>query len=207
MIEIPVKNGIRAFPTKLVSMGKSSFTVLTPIEKENVFRVKPDQEVKIHFSKDGTHYRLQTKCIQSISGEKPVLRLELDGSIEIVQRREFFRVAAAMPIRLEILSPRESGRIINEGRYMTCDISGGGISISGVPTWVSVDMPVRVEIPRTSGLRPVRCSGIVVRSILPEGMDKNTIAIEFTDISEKDRDRVIELVFKLEIEGYQPDDS
>lgn len=207
MIEIPVGNGFRAFPTRLISLDQVSFSILTPVEKGQVFRVKTDQEVRVHFSKHGTFYMLHTKCIQSIHGREPRLRLELEGSIELIQRREFYRVAAEVPVRLEIISPGDPGKTLKQGFFMTCDISGGGVSIKGVPSWVTADMMVKVEIPRGGGITPISCSGIVVRCILPDDMDKNTIAVVFTDISEKDRDRIIRLVFKLEVEGKKPDSN
>ena len=174
------------------------------MEKGKIYKVKPGQEARIYFTDEGKEYRLITKCIQVINGNQPALRFERDGLIELVQQREYFRIVAEVPVHIKFHAPSNPGKIISEDDFVTKDICGGGLRAGGLPVWTKVGVPVSITIFDSINKPPIVCKGMIVRVSMPDDSGHVEAAIEFNEITEKNRDRVINLVFRLEIENNKP---
>jgi c-di-GMP-binding flagellar brake protein YcgR len=113
----------------------------------------------------------------------PTVSIEVLGRPEIFQRREYVRAAAA--IHLEATVPGVKGDY--EG--MSVDLSGGGIRA----TLPELDVEEGAELDLWIGL-PDRFAEAKVRVLRRQ--DPDVYVLIFEEIAERDRERVIHLVFE-----------
>src|SRR5919108_6595960 len=94
--------------------------------------------------------------LQLDPGQPELLRVILRGDVERVQRREWARVDAILPIKV---------RGVDEpvgGDTQTLNISGGGVLIKDI--WnLPLGTDVRIELHAQAGDEPIRALGRVVR--------------------------------------------
>jgi hypothetical protein len=119
-----------------------------------------------------------------------LLRFVVDQSRHVVQRREFVRVIATQPVRLE----SEDGSLLFE--TVTHDISGGGMLIK-VPRHVTLPQGdiyfVLSLAPEPTEDQTVSGMARVVRT-----RDDDKAAIDFRAISHSNQERLIRFVFECQ---------
>jgi c-di-GMP-binding flagellar brake protein YcgR len=124
--------------------------------------------------------------LELIDGSSEIVRILLAGEAERIQRREWARIEAVVPI---------SVRGIEEdlgGDTHTLNVSGGGILISD-PWGLPVGLDVRIELEVEAGTAPVRALGRVVRE---PAADRRGVRID--DIARDDEERLVRFVRERE---------
>jgi len=121
-------------------------------------------------------------------GEEPgVLRVRRDGHDDVIQRRDFVRVEAVMPLQVTITDPLRGA-----AHTTTLNVSAGGVLVQdplGIPAGSAVDL----ELELVPGQPPVRAQGRVVREA---GEDAKGVQIE--SIAHADRERLVRYVTERE---------
>jgi hypothetical protein len=120
-------------------------------------------------------------------GEEPdVVRVRRDGPDDVVQRRDFVRVDAAIPVAVTVSDP-----IRGIAHTTSLNLSAGGMLVSdplGLPPGARVD--VEIELP---GSAPVRAHGRIVREA---HADAKGVQIEL--IARDDQERLVRYVAERE---------
>lgn len=111
-----------------------------------------------------------------------LVRFEVDGDPEVVQRRQFVRVIAPQRVILD-----DACGTVAETHSL--NISGGGMLVIG-PDDLEIGTEVLFSIFLSEKEPPVKGLGRVVRAA-----DDKQRAIVFQDISRVDRDRLIHFIF------------
>jgi c-di-GMP-binding flagellar brake protein YcgR len=104
------------------------------------------------------------------------------GEGTVIQRRDYARVDVLLPVYIET-------HLGQEGRGTTLDLSGGGMR-AVVPFELSDGQTIDVGIVLATGEDEIRCRAHTIRKVADE-----TYAFGFSEITEKDRERVIRFVF------------
>ena len=118
-----------------------------------------------------------------------VLSIDVSG-VERIQRREFVRVSAHVPVTV---------RGVDEplgGETNTLDVSGGGIRIAD-PWSLPLGLDVRIEL-ALPGVEPVRALGRVVRAAAEH---EKGISIE--SLPRADEDRMIRFIRERELQALR----
>lgn len=102
------------------------------------------------------------------------------------QQREYVRLKADRPVLVYV------GRDRVPVSSYAVDIAGGGLLLAG-PDVLEVGEEVEFKLTLTSGSEPVVGVGTVVRSDV-----KGRRAIEFSDVSDLNRRRVVRFIFERE---------
>lgn len=118
---------------------------------------------------------------------RETLRVVVAGEGERIQRREWARVDAVVPINVKVLDDAANG-----GRTSTLNVSGGGVLIAD-PWRLALGLDVRIEIEPTPGEPPIRALGRVVREA---ATDQKGIRID--DLSREDEDRLVKFIRERE---------
>jgi hypothetical protein len=113
-----------------------------------------------------------------------LMRFEFDGEPTLVQRRNYARVGATLPVTVA----RQAGGELEH--TTTVNISGSGVLLAG-PEDLELEDEVWVSIQISEGEPPIEVRGLVLR-ITEEGYK----GLHITSISERDQDRLIALVFE-----------
>jgi c-di-GMP-binding flagellar brake protein YcgR len=116
------------------------------------------------------------------TGGSDRFRVAIAREAERIQRREWARIEAVVPVR--VLPIGEPGG----GETTTSNVSGGGCLIRD--TWsLPLGIDVRVELEVVPGGAPVRALGRVVRAA-----DAEHKGIRFDDLAREDEDRLIRFI-------------
>jgi hypothetical protein len=123
--------------------------------------------------------------------EPDVVRIESPRSIEVLQEREYVRIASTRPAVVY------GGRNQTPVQSYTVDVSGGGFLLAG-PDSLRIGDEVSFQLTLTPGVLLISGRGRVVRVD-----SRQRRAVEFTDISELDRRRLIRFIFECQRDERQ----
>jgi len=121
------------------------------------------------------------------AGDPGALRVTTTGAVELIQRRDYYRVEAFVPVTYEPYGP--DGHIVTAN---TLDVSGGGFRIAaaeGLRLW---DM-LRFTLELGEGEDPVQA---IAQAVREAGEDE--FGMRFVEILERERQRLVRWVFARE---------
>ena len=119
-------------------------------------------------------------------GRPEMLRVVVAGETERIQRREWARIEAVVPITV-----RAIGEDIG-GRTSTLNVSGGGVLVAD-PWRMPLGLDVRIELEAVPDQPPIKAMGRVVREA---ATDQKGLRID--DMARDDEDRLIKFVRERE---------
>jgi c-di-GMP-binding flagellar brake protein YcgR len=119
-------------------------------------------------------------------GRSEVVRVSVHGDVERIQRREWARIPAVVPVRVNGIDEKIGGDT------NTLNVSGGGVLVKDL--WrLPLGLDVRIELEAEPGKPPIRALGRVVREA---ARDEKGIRID--DISRDDEERLVRFVRERE---------
>jgi len=117
-----------------------------------------------------------------------LLEVVVAGEAERIQRREWARVGATVPVRLKALGDS----IATPGETSSLNISGGGILINDI--WhLPVGIDVRLELVIEVDVEPIKALARVVRDV-----GTNQKGLRFEDLARDDSERLMKFVRERE---------
>jgi hypothetical protein len=119
--------------------------------------------------------------------DQGALRLNTTGAVELIQRRDYYRVEAFVPVTYEPYGP--DGHTVTAN---TLDVSGGGFQISAAEGLRLGDM-LRFTLELGEGEDPVQA---VAHAVREAGDD--SFGMRFVEILERERQRLVRWVFARE---------
>jgi hypothetical protein len=154
----------------------------------------PDDRVKRLGGEEVSIEKTTARGVQRFTGlltvggaKGELLTITVEGDAERVQRRNFVRVDAVVPIKIISL---EKG--VTAGETTTLNVSGSGVLVRD--KWrLPLGVDVRLEITLEPGAEPIRALGRIVRFSSEE---EKGIRIE--DMSRTDEDRLIKFIRERE---------
>jgi hypothetical protein len=170
-------------PATVSAVEPGAIVLVLAVKDARVKRLA-GQEVAVEY-KTGRGIQRFGGILQIDSGE--TLRVVMQGEVERVQRREWARIEAILPIKLKAIDEPI------EGETQTLNVSGGGVLIKD--KWnMPLGIDVRIELQPEGGGEPIRALGRVVRVASPEEK-----GIRIDSISREDEERLVRLVREREL--------
>jgi len=171
---------VGALPATVEAVGGSSVTAVLAVPDKRVHRLA-GSEVTVEWTTSRGIQRFLGK-LELDSGRPEVLRVALHGDVERIQRREWARVEAVVPVRVKGIDEDVGGETT------TLNISGGGVLVKDL--WnLPLGLDVRLELTPEPGAEPIRSLGRVVREAA-----KDLKGIRIDDIGRDDEERLVRLV-------------
>jgi c-di-GMP-binding flagellar brake protein YcgR len=193
-VDLEVMNGDYEgnYRTRIEEVGERIISVLAPYDKGELVPLRERTKVKLTFWDEVSAYSVETKIIQRIAVPVPLFVLELPDNFVKVQRRNFVRVPAHYPVMFRMVT-REG--LSDENKAVMLDLSGGGMRFAAD---IRVDkaslLYTHISLPNGEIQTPVR----VCRVDKIDDSKKYSVSVEFYDLSERERDRVIRCVFEIQ---------
>lgn len=175
---------VGALPATVESVGGDALSMVLAVPDTRVHRLG-GSEVIVEWATARGIQRLLGR-LELEPGRPELLRVTVHGDVERIQRREWARVEAIVPV-----SVQGRGEAIG-GETSTLNVSGGGVlfrDLWGLP----LGLDVRLEIEVEPGKPRIRALGRVVREA---GKDRKGVRID--DISREDEERLVRLVRERE---------
>lgn len=171
----------------------NTLAIASPIHKGNVYPIQENINIKIIFYKKNTgkFYFIGEVIKREVKNKLHILYVRCNSKIRRNQRREFYRLNVLLNIEISLLSSDMESTI----SCMTKDISGGGTRVI-CKEKIPLNSLVKCYIP-IDGDNIITSIGKVVRSnSVPDSMLKYDIGIEFTQIDEASRSKLISFIFE-----------
>lgn len=199
-LELYDANGNKMVPT-LVSQFEAvlpddTMEILSPILEGRVFPVRRGTRMDVIYQKDGEVYRFASEAIErKLEGNVHYLRIRPLTEEEKIQRRYFYRFSCVRDIEYRMYAdPKEKEESGAFRKGLTKDISGGGICF-----WSDIKPEIGWYVEGRLYLnREIPFVGRVIRviDIREQGRYNYEIGVEYTDITNMNRERVIGFIYE-----------
>jgi hypothetical protein len=174
-------------PATVSAVDGGAIVLVLAVKDARVARLA-GAEVAVEY-KTGRGIQRYGGILQIEKGE--TLRVVTHGEVERVQRREWARVEAILPIHIKGVDEPV------EGETQTLNVSGGGVLVKD--KWnMPIGIDVRIELRPEGGGEPIRALGRVVRVASPEEK-----GIRIDSISREDEERLVRLVRERELSALR----
>lgn len=177
--------------------GNTSF-IAAPISEGILYPVHLGTYMDVFFLKDEHLYKLRAKVLSRDAKDNiALLKIEVKGEIEEIQRRQFFRFDCVLPVqyrKVKSLSDAASSRE-SFNNAITQDVSGSGVCML---VEESIDNDALLDCRIILGdSNAVRFVGSVVRlsKCNFESRYKYEVGLHFKSIDNKDREVIIKYIF------------
>jgi PilZ domain len=164
--------------------GTSSFLLRLDRGANDALDLLADQSVSLEFTNQRGVCRILGTA--QAAGDS-ALRVDATGTIELIQRRDYVRVEAFVPVTYRPAGPDGWTATAN-----TLDVSGGGFQIADGEGLRLGDM-MRFTLDLGEGEDPVQAVAAAVREV-----GAGTFGMPFVEIPECDRQRLVRWVFARE---------
>jgi c-di-GMP-binding flagellar brake protein YcgR len=197
-IGLLIKDQIEYLPARVEGMDAETLALSMPMWRGALIPVHPKQRLAVRIFYHGSYYGFDTAVIRRILKPLPLMAVYRPQVIQAVgQRRRHVRVHAALPVKFRLLSDNNNNFSAYEAQ--TVDISAGGVLLSTeIPVKPGQELLVQLFLPSSE---VITCKAKTVRVFNQTGsLGKGQVALQFEDISEKDRDQIARFVFAMQRE-------
>jgi len=171
-----------------------SMEILAPIKEGKVLPVHRGIEMDVMFAQNGKMYTFKAETIdRRVTGNLYLLRIKPKTKIVHLQRRLYFRLECVLDVKNRFFENIEDKDLIEYKNAITKNISGGGICL------LTDDEPKKgwnfdgiIDIGGD-----IHFKGRVVRvnKLENAGKYRFEVGIEFVDITDQEREKVISFIF------------
>ena len=165
--------------------GRTSFVLRLEGGEREPVQLLSDQHVSIEFTNQRGVCRMVGTA--SATAGNTALRVDADGTIELIQRRDYVRVEAFVPVTYKPYGPDGA-----TATGHTLDVSGGGFRLAEAEGLLLGDMS-RFTIELGEGEQPLQAVGQAVR----QAGDRE-FGMRFVEVLERERQRLVRWVFARE---------
>lgn len=175
------------FPSKIEDIKLDCVVLSMPMKRGRTFFIGIDEKINIYFSKRGSFYCMEGKVESKHYNPIPVISAYPLRFPYKKQKRSYFRLKTALKIFIKMIDSDDWSKVY------TRDISAGGIKCSH-SQMLEKGSSVEVKIPNILGETVLKA--VVVRSEKNSARNVNAydIAIQFTEIDEAIRDKIVKYI-------------
>lgn len=179
--------GRERFAARVTRIGDDEVVLVLLLDARDPLQLGEVAEMAMEFAGRRGLVRIEgSGAVQSYD----VVVLNLNGAIEVVQRRDFVRVRAVRPMALApVAADGEVGPWIDT---LTINLSGNGILASG-PDTIPLGTPVHFRVRVVEGEPPIEGVGRVARA-----SDEGHRGIAIEQLSDESRRRLVAFIFERE---------
>lgn len=171
--------------------------VAAPMKRGEILPLRVRQQLDINVFYKGKLFVFKTVIVARRWDPFPVLVLVKPDKFIEIQRRQWVRMPARLAMRFRAISSEQN---VEPYKGETVDISGGGLLFVTLDP-VEEGQIVELEI-GLPGRTPLFCKAKILRILGKTKQDGATskIILEFTEINEGQRDRIISYIFEKQRE-------
>lgn len=192
----------RAYPSRIEDLQDDVVTLSWPTDAGIRIAIRTNEILYLSYTRADAVYGRQVLVLKVIREPIPVIGVALSGPMERVQRREYVRVQALLPVEMILTTPVEEGQDTGIAflHTNTLDISAGGMSIQhklSIPHGALYE--VKLTIPKI--FPPLKLLAKVVRSTTQKdayGARNYRYGLLFLSVAEATRARLVKFAFDVQ---------
>ncbi|SPF40830.1 PilZ domain protein [Candidatus Desulfosporosinus infrequens] len=180
------------YKTRIEDVRDGILFLGAPFERGEVISLREGTRIQLTYWDETAAYSFEGKVLRRIATPVPMFVVELPNSVTKVQRRSFVRVPALYPVTFQSVT-KEGLSDFHKATML--DISGGGMRFYTEEQVESKALLyTHITLPNGDLHTPVR----VCRVTKVEDSKRSIVAVEFHDLQERERDRIILCIFEIE---------
>jgi c-di-GMP-binding flagellar brake protein YcgR len=150
--------------------------------------------IRAEFTSEAGVYTFTTRVLGRQEEPVPVLFVQRPAKFERIQRRNYVRLEANLPIDYAVLVTTEATPSPDRVRSQTRDISGGGLLFRSPEL---LPLGTRLDVVIALGGVKIRTIGEVVRLVAEETEPEHSywLGLRYVGIDERDREQIIRYIF------------
>ncbi|NPV92031.1 MAG: hypothetical protein HPY50_14790 [Firmicutes bacterium] len=195
-VELEVRDGDYRgkYPSRVEEIRGDTMVLAMPMSRGEIVTLRRETRVLINFMLNDANHAFEAPILERMRDPLPVFVVRLPTEAVKRQRRSWVRVPASLRISYTTVKDK----VIDDELFLetsTIDVSGGGLlfySDRGYRPGES--MRIILHLPK----RPLEVKARVIRStIIPDQQPRlYQTGVEFIDIRERQRDRVMKYIFE-----------
>lgn len=191
--------------SKLQVKKKGSLMIDAPFSGALINPLHTGIGINVYFTKRSSAqidlYRFKARVTgRERAGKLLLLQIVAESDIQMVQRRQFYRLECTLPVRYRLVGEKDCRKGIDTGteffKAYTKDISGGGVCVN-TEEKLEISRIIECEVFLQED-NPVRFYGNIVRTETnaPDSKYKYLAGVAFRKIEDKDREAIIRFIFE-----------
>jgi c-di-GMP-binding flagellar brake protein YcgR len=198
-------DSVSAYPSRIDDVGEGRVVLSWPTDRGIRIPIHRDQTLALFFVREDAVYSYEGMVEERVITPIPKIVVQLVGSAQRIQRREYFRVRVMLPV--ELLGTIESSGppidirdSILHIQTHTTDLSGAGLAFQyrrAIPIGTVFETKLTLE----RDIPPLKLLSKVVSADSVRGLNDRRafhIGLIFMGITEGDRSRIVRHVFKTQ---------
>ncbi|MEZ0371314.1 MAG: flagellar brake protein [Candidatus Sericytochromatia bacterium] len=196
--------------SQIMDVGNESMLISIPQRQGRIAsHLYPGDHVLLRVLLQDAHYSCNCRML-SWQEQPQGLFVSLPSQVQRIQRRNFVRVDAELPIHLTLFDPNQPDQpdqIIGNIDSSTTDLSGGGLmAISEFEVAIDTLAEGKIYIPPENGDATQKWETIPFQAQVCRCLPHNgkfLIGVSFIEMNEGTRDRIIHYIFRYQRETIQ----
>jgi c-di-GMP-binding flagellar brake protein YcgR len=202
MIRSSADSSERSYPSRIEDLRENIVTLSWPTDGGIRIAIRANEILHLSYARSDAVYGRQVSVLKVIPEPIPVISVALTGPVERVQRREYVRVQAVLPVEMTLTTPLEEGQDPGIAFFQTktLDVSAGGLSIHHqltIPHGALYD--VKLAIPKV--FPPLKLLAKVIRISIQKdayGAKIYEYGLMFLSVAERTRARLVKFAFDVQ---------
>lgn len=182
------------YRTRIEEVGQRILSIGVPMKDGQFIPLREGTTLEVIFADDIAAYTFSTSIIKRIALPIPSFIIESPKKIIRIQRRQFVRVPIISQLKYQII---DKNGVSNDKKGFMIDLSGGGLLLRSQE---NIPLQTIIVVKTQIGDKVMELPGIVIRTEKEIEKDDYMISIQFHEISEKIRDKIIAYVFDIQRE-------
>lgn len=187
------------YASRIEGITAERLLLAAPMKQRQPLSLAPKTPLNIWFWDEKAVYVFRAYFLERVADSVPKIAVTYPQMVKRVQKREFVRVGLELEVLLSYYNPLGEEEAFYCG---TRDISGGGMMLV-LSTYVPLNKGCKIQAQFFLENCALNISGIIVWNeweLDLKGIERNLIGVQFTNITEKDREIIIKTVFQRQIE-------
>jgi len=199
-LEVEEENLKGRYFSRVEGVEKDSLIIGMPMSKGEVVSFHPGMRMKVIVLGGDALHQFESEVLERKMDLLPVLVISRPKEMKRVQRRDFFRVKASLPVQFRELEDITASSREEFKKAVSKDISGGGVLLlvnKAIP--LETILELRIELRENEFIESVGRVMIVREG---GGLKKRLkeVGVEFIVIEDKDREKVVKFIFEKQRE-------
>jgi c-di-GMP-binding flagellar brake protein YcgR len=186
---LQIQVGTRSYLTRVEDIKTDEIHIAVPIDHGSLVALSAGLELKVNIFTPMGLRQFRCSVKQTLLQRVPIVSLHKFRDLGVQQQRAYGRVQDELPVRFR----RDACESSAWRTAIACDISGGGLQVVAEDVWIlnARDIiEVELAMPQDG---PIRAIAQIARIVpVPEARSKSRIAIDFINIDEAERNRLLD---------------
>ena len=205
-VPVPDDGNPGVYRSRVEDIVEEKLMVAWPSDGRMRMPLHQDQILSFSLVRDNNAYSFNGMVDGMSEKPLPLVTIIISSAIERVQRRQDFRVKCLIPVEIIGTLPVSSGAscpVILRLKTHASDLSASGISVSSevaIPTNIMPE--IRFSLPDDKPLIKILCR-VTHCFAIPGNSTAYHSGIQFLDINEKDKARIVRFVYRTQLQGLR----